>query len=248
MEVLIDFKANVPPWIRLNRVVRDIPSTYQNASGVSNDSNLHIPTNWRTVIQDEMKRRGLSCKCIRCREVGQTGNHRVEGSEPWLHVREYEASNHGREFFLSFENESFIFGFCRLRMSAEDDALGHEVFPELKNAAMVRELHVYGELVPRSATRSNDRQVQHAGFGRKLLLAAEEIVRERFPKCEKLCVISGVGVREFYERQGWYRLRGDGYFLAKDVPRRPLLYVLPLVVASGLLVGSLIAIFLLRRS
>jgi elongator complex protein 3 len=201
-----------------------------------------------------MKRRGLKCQCIRCREVGQTGNRKVEGSDAWLHVREYEASYGGTEFFLSFENELFIFGFCRLRIPPASDVTGASIFPELKNAAMVRELHVYGELVPRSTKRSNDRQVQHAGYGRKLLQVAEDLVRDRFVHCTKLCVISGVGVREFYEKVGWYRQEGNGYFLARTIDRNsesPNVSILErqrrLVAGAGFLYAVVVAMELFRK-
>ena len=224
LEVLIEFKSNIPPWIRLNRVVRDIPTTYQCASGVVPGSDILLPTNWRLMLQEEMRRRGLRCQCIRCREVGQNGQQQTDqvgSSDPSLMVRAYEASNGGHEFFLSFENDVFIFGFCRLRVPPLGDETGGEIFPELAGAALVRELHVYGEIVPRSQRKQNDRQVQHLGYGTRLLQAAEEIVRRDFPQFKRMCVISGVGVREFYRRLGWNPIAGDGFFLAKEVAPLP---------------------------
>ena len=215
MEVLIEFKASIPSFVRLNRVVRDIPANYQCASGVKTGSEHLLPTNWRNMVKDEMKKRRLTCKCIRCREVGSVG--KVVG-DPTFRCLPFEASC-AQEYFLSFENSQNIFAFCRLRVPKLCDNTAVEIFPELSKSALVRELHVYGELVPRSQKKINERQVQHSGLGTKLLLEAERIVKEHHPHCERLCVISGIGVREFYRSLGWRNIDGGGQFLAKDISR-----------------------------
>lgn len=215
LEVLIEFKQNVPPWIRLNRVVRDIPGTYQNASQVKDEH--FIPTDWRNRLQAEMRERKIKCRCIRCREVGPGTNRGT--SEPELMVRPYNSSRGGQEYFISVENDNVIFGFCRLRVPRTLD--GVDVFPELQSAALVRELHVYGELVPHAQkTQTNERQTQHGGIGKKLLGEAANIARSHSAKLDKLVVISGVGVRRFYMSQGWAPLPGQGHFLYKSLKPR----------------------------
>ncbi|KAH9261233.1 hypothetical protein BASA81_000937 [Batrachochytrium salamandrivorans] len=211
MQVLIEFKTSIPPWIRLNRVVRDIPDMYQDVCGVSDEG--HLPTNWRNTLQQEMTNRGVKCQCIRCRECSGSG---VDASQARLMVRSYAASQGGTEFFLSFETEQHIFGFCRLRIRGPPCGEA-EAFPELANSALVRELHVYGLLVPTGAARTTNTQAQHGGFGKRLLLECERICAQY--DVDKLCVISGVGVRAFYKSQGWYALQGEGQFLAKDLAR-----------------------------
>lgn len=59
----------------------------------------------------------------------------------------YTASG-GMEYFLSFEtsDEKVVFGFARLRLSEESGICGEHTFPELRNTALVRELHVYGQV------------------------------------------------------------------------------------------------------
>lgn len=211
MQVLIEFKTAIPPWIRLNRVVRDIPDMYQDVCGVSDEG--HLPTNWRNTLQQEMASRGVKCGCIRCRECSGSG---VDASQARLMVRCYPASLGGTEYFLSFETGEHIFGFCRLRIRGPPRG-EVEAFPELASSALVRELHVYGLLVATGASRTTSTQAQHGGFGKRLLLECERICADL--NVRRLCVISGVGVRPFYQSQGWYALRGEGQFLAKDLPQ-----------------------------
>jgi len=112
IEALIHYKKNVPKRRRNNRIIRDIPTTY--IIGGYDKPNL------RQIVQDEMKRRGLSCKCIRCREVR---DQETDLSFARLDVQEYTASN-GTEFFISFENSdsTIVYGFIRLRLSANAGA------------------------------------------------------------------------------------------------------------------------------
>ena len=139
-ELLMRVKARVHPWIRLNRVVRDIPIQYVSGG-------LDVP-NLRQDLLREMGERGWACKCIRCREVGDRA---AEVGVPSLVCRGYEASG-ASEYFLSFESadRSIILGFVRLRHrppAAADDDAEEEAFPELRGAALIRELHVYGQLI-----------------------------------------------------------------------------------------------------
>jgi len=187
-------KAKVHPWIRLNRVVRDIPSQY--ILGGINSPNL------RQDILSVMKRRGTPCRCIRCREV-KDNQDAIRSSE--LCIREYEASN-GKEYFISFEtpDRMTICGFLRLRiprLSGPPDGASHEteIFPELQGCALVREVHVYGTLIPTSD--QNASAAQHVGFGRRMLEEAEVIARRH--GLYKMAVISGVGARNYYKKFGY---------------------------------------------
>ena len=143
-ELLVRVKARVHPWLRLNRVIRDIPNQY-----IMGGNSV---TNLRQVLQQRLKDRGQSCKCIRCRELR---NQRLpQGVEVRLFQREY-ASSGGRELFLSFEttDEKIICGFLRLRLSRGAGLNG--CFPELDGAALVRELHVYGKMRPVGSDRAS---------------------------------------------------------------------------------------------
>lgn len=198
-ELLIYVKTAVHPWIRLNRIIRDIPSTY-----FVNDSGMK--TNMRQLLQDEMTSRGLKCRCIRCREVK---NGHVTGFE--LKIRKYPASL-GQEYFISYEHEDKIFGFCRLRI-IDFDCNGKnknqkqnkkQIFPELEGLGLVRELHVYGKVVG---------QVQHKGLGTQLLEEAEKIAESH--DLNGTAVISGVGVREYYRKRGYTLIEPYGYMIKR---------------------------------
>lgn len=200
-ELIMDVKMKVHPWIRLNRVIRDIPEMY--IEGGNNC--VHM----RDLLQKELVKRGKYCACIRCREVGLK---KVKKNEAELKYRIYEASE-GLEYFLSFEtgDEKNIFGFLRLRLTDNAGYIGKKlVFPELEGAALIRELHVYGQAVPVGS--DSELKVQHYGFGRRLLEEAEKIAKDE--GYEKIAVISGVGVRNYYAKFG-YVLTGVGQYMIK---------------------------------
>lgn len=208
IELLMEVKAQVHPWIRLNRVIRDIPSQY--ILGGMDEPNL------RQVICNRMIKAGKPCGCIRCREV-KTDDQAISVAE--LIVRKYRA-NDGDEYFISFEtpDRTKICGFARLRISSDP---GAGIFPELVGAALVRELHVYGQLV--AAGEKNKKlvdaddevsQAQHIGFGTQLMMKTEEIARANGYK--KVAVIAGVGVRNFYRRLG-FEVEGEGELMIKHL-------------------------------
>lgn len=216
IDLLMDVKAQVHPWIRLNRVIRDIPSQY--ILGGMDEPNL------RQVICNKMIARGTPCKCIRCREV-KTDDAAIASAE--CVIREYEA-NEGAEYFISFEtpDRSKICGFTRLRLS---QSAGGGVFPELEGAALIRELHVYGQLVAAiakskkaavdaAASDAEGSHAQHTGFGTQLMMKAEEIARAHGYK--KMAVIAGVGVRNFYRRLG-FEVEGEGELMIKHLKELP---------------------------
>ncbi|PSQ58988.1 tRNA uridine(34) 5-carboxymethylaminomethyl modification radical SAM/GNAT enzyme Elp3, partial [Halobacteriales archaeon SW_7_71_33] len=113
----------------------------------------------------------------------------------------------GREQFVSFEDRErdLLVGFCRLRFPNDP------VRPELGDAAVVRELHVYGNETPLRAEGASEGDWQHRGYGRRLMEHAEKLAREA--GYERLAVLSGVGVRQYYEQQlGYHR---DGPYMSK---------------------------------
>jgi len=94
IDLLARTKAEVHPWIRLNRVIRDIPEV----SIIAGNQN----TNLRQCIFEELKKLGKSCRCIRCREV-RDWPETPDGLR--LRVREYRSSG-GTEFFISIEGSN----------------------------------------------------------------------------------------------------------------------------------------------
>ncbi|MBI5797883.1 tRNA uridine(34) 5-carboxymethylaminomethyl modification radical SAM/GNAT enzyme Elp3 [Candidatus Woesearchaeota archaeon] len=186
IKLLAEFKPKVPEYVRIMRIQRDIP-TKQTIDGVDK-------TNLRQMLQEYMKKQNLSCSCIRCNEI------KSPITNPELQVLEYTASQ-GKEFFISLKQGKEIIGFCRLRFPSQ--SLRKEI---TKDAAMIRELHVYGNAIDINKKGT----IQHKGFGKTLLQKAEDICKEN--KKDKLLVISGIGVREYYKKLGYTQ---DGPYVSK---------------------------------
>ena len=184
IKVILFAKTNIFPWIRLNRIVRDIP----NINILGGNSNVNL----RQVILARMKKQNQTCDCIRCREVKEKPKGKTV-----LVVREYNAIN-ATEYFISIESPDYktLYGFIRLRINQNNDNL---IYKELEDCSFVRELHVYGQLIKHDKNDKN--KIQHSGFGRKLLKKAEEISYTHGFK--KVAIISGVGVRQYYEKNGY---------------------------------------------
>lgn len=191
VDLLVELKSLVPRWCRVMRVMREIPPSYL----VAGTKRIDL----RNVVLGEMRKKGLRCQCIRCREVGfalrqgRITQAEIASDDVKLNRIEYGASD-GTEIFLSFENsKDVIFGLCRLRLDGN-------------GTAFVRELHVFG---PEVGIGVESERVQHKGLGAALMKEAERIAKER--GCNRLGVISGVGVREYYRNLG-YSLE-DGYMV-----------------------------------
>lgn len=204
---LIDLVARilalVPPWTRIYRVQRDIPMPLVTA-GVENG-------NLRELALSRMNDFGTTCRDVRAREVGiQEVHHKVHPDQVELIRRDYMA-NGGWETFLSYEDpkQDILIGLLRLRYCSEE----YTYRPELtsQQSSLVRELHVYGSVVPLHS--KDPRKFQHQGFGTLLMEEAERISREEHGS-EKLSVISGVGVRNYYAKLGYYL---DGPYMSKDL-------------------------------
>ncbi len=189
-KMIAEFKQFIPEYCRIMRVQRDLPH-YQVDAGVTKP-------NLRQLIETKTKELGIKCRCIRCREIK---NAKLEN--PQLIVREYEASK-GKEFFISFEDQDKIIGFCRLRFPSR--FLRSEI---TKDSALIRELHIYSTAL---SLGKKGESAQHKGFGKKLLEKAESIAKEN--KKNKIVVISGVGVRDYYRKLN-YSLEGP--YMVKSI-------------------------------
>ncbi|MFB6301877.1 MAG: tRNA uridine(34) 5-carboxymethylaminomethyl modification radical SAM/GNAT enzyme Elp3 [Haloferacaceae archaeon] len=198
-DLVAEIMDELPPYVRLQRVQRDIPADFIDA-GVQK-------SNLRQLAAERADERGIDVRDIRAREAGLSDRDpdpdRVE-----LDVLEYEAAG-GREHFLQFTDPvtNLLVGFCRLRYpsyshAAPDGPTTDHVRPELADAALVRELHVYGS----EAALGRDGAWQHRGYGRRLVRAAEDRARE--DGFGKLTIISGVGVRRYYREKLGYRQDG----------------------------------------
>ncbi|MBT7358976.1 MAG: GNAT family N-acetyltransferase, partial [Thaumarchaeota archaeon] len=197
INVLTESKKIIPKWVRIMRVQREITT----------DEIVDGPKmgNLRQKVQQELEKQGTSCKCIRCREAGL--NNKKEFTELKLERIDYDACG-GKEVFLSFNDENDLtYGFLRLRKPSQN---AHR--PEITHkTSIVRELHVFGKAI--GIGEQEEFSIQHQGIGKKLMMKAEEIAATDLSS-DKLCVISGVGTREYYRKLNY---KNNGPYMAKEL-------------------------------
>jgi elongator complex protein 3 len=215
IRLVAECKAMIPPYCRVNRVFRDIPA--DDIVAGSKRSNL------RQLVHQHMSAHGLSCRCIRCREVRGAP---VDGGSLRLAGLSYDTSS-TTEHFLSYETrEGKLAGFLRLSLPARNTAGAGEhrsaglaerpcpgrveesvweALPEIAGTAVIRELHVYGPAL--GIGKASAGEAQHLGLGRHLV--AEAMRRARAAGYDRLVVISAIGTRTYYEGLGF--TRGDLY-------------------------------------
>jgi elongator complex protein 3 len=186
--LIADLKTGIPRYCRVNRVIRDIPSTHVVAGNKR--------TSLRQDVQAELVRRGTRCSCIRCREVR---GEKVESRSLRLDDLAYPADG-AEERFLSYVTpEDRVAGFLRLSLPGPDSpATGLQ---DLEAAAIVREVHVYGQSLPVGAEQSG--AAQHSGLGTKLLAEADRVARRRGYR--RMAVIAAAGTRQYYLERGYER-------------------------------------------
>lgn len=240
-DVLTYYKTRVPPWVRIQRVVRDIP-------GKSIEAGYHKISNLRQILHAKMKAKGLKCNCIYCMEADK-----YMGT-PILVKRTYWASGgleihlsveaHTMNFYQAFQYYWFMFwecvkglfywafgmraftiswsgnletyvglyGFLRLRIDPDP---GGDFVPEINGCALIREVHVYGQSlgVGSLGSGTETQSGQHRGYGRQLVTAAENIAAQH--GFHEVAVIAGVGTREYYKNKCGYTL--DQYYMKKSI-------------------------------
>jgi len=201
--LLIKMLKTVPEYCRVMRIMREIPPAYLTAGTERIDL--------RADVEAYLRKRKVKLKEIRFREIGFALRDKRKKEEIDTKIRikkiEYRASG-GKEIFLQAVNsQNILFGLLRLRLTKE------QFLPELRNAALIRELHVYGK-AEEIGKKPKD-GIQHRGLGKKLMKEAEKIVEKESGKynIKKIAVISGVGVRKYYEKLG-YRLEKN-YMIKK---------------------------------
>ena len=183
--LIADLKTTVPRYCRINRIIRDIPSTYV----VAGNKNSSL----RQDIQREMQQRGIRCECVRCREIRRL---KVTPKNVSLHDLVYHPA-YAEEHFLSFDTENDqLAGFLRLSLPEDTRRTG---LSDLRDAAIIREVHVYGQSLEVGEEREGI--AQHSGLGTRLIEEAERIARSK--GYQKLAVIAAVGTRAYYAGRGF---------------------------------------------
>ncbi len=193
-KVLKNIKKITPPWVRIDRLVRDISKQWVSSGTYT--------TNIRQVILQELEKTNQPCQCIRCREIKDS----VHSKSLTLKKIIIDTLG-GKEYFFSFESKGKLYSLLRLRLPSKNQPV---LFKALKNAAIIREVHTFG-----SALALNEYQqskTQHQGLGKKLVKEAEIICQKKGYK--KLAVISAIGTKEYYSKLGFKK---EGLYMTKDI-------------------------------
>jgi len=202
--LIVEVKKIIPPWVRVMRVQRDIPA-YLIEAGVKR-------SNLRQLVLQKLRGQQMRCRCIRCREVG----HRLlmdkvkPNSDNIKILTIKEKASGGEEIFISAEDpvNDVLVGYLRLRIPSEK-AHRPEIIPDI--TSIVRELHVYGSLVP--VGRHVAKAWQHKGYGGILLSEAKKISKEDYDR-RRVVVISALGTKQYYKRFGYDY---DGPYVSKHL-------------------------------
>jgi len=205
-ELILEVKKMIPPWIRIMRVQRDIPAPLIEA-GVDR-------SNLRQLVLRRLRERGVQCRCIRCREAGHRwlrDKVKPTPDDVEILIAKEEAAE-GEDIFISAEDTArdILIGYLRLRIPSEK-AHRPEISPE--TTSIVRELHVYGPLVP--VGERSAKAWQHRGYGEALLSRAEQLSSEDYDR-RKIVVLSGLGAKQYYKRLGYDY---DGPYISKMLER-----------------------------
>ena len=200
VELISNVKKIIPKWVRTMRIQRDIPSTLIEA-GVQK-------SNLGELVYKKLEEDNVSCKCIRCREIGHKKTDENYSLDDFKLFKETYTACGGEETFISIEdkNEESIAGFLRFRIPSDK-----KFRPEITdNTALIRELHVYGNMI--RIGDKNPKIGQHTGFGERLLKEAEDIAVDK--GYEEIAVISGIGSRNYYRKFGYVK---KGPYMSKKI-------------------------------
>ena len=192
VELITKVKAILPKWVRTMRIQRDIPSTLIEA-GVKK-------SNLGELVYNNLEKEHINCQCIRCREIGHKKTSREYTLDDFELFSESYTACEGVEHFLSIEdiNEESIAGFLRLRLPSKN----HFRDEITDTTALIRELHVYGNMIKIGG--KNPKIGQHTGFGEKLLKEAENIAVDNGK--DEVAIISGIGTRNYYRKFGYEKV------------------------------------------
>jgi len=195
--VLTEVFKNIPRYCRITRVIRDIPST-DIVEG-------NKKTNFRQIVEQKLEKVNVKSKDIRAREIR---GKKVEFEDLELGVTEYETKV-SKEYFIEYiTRDDEIAGFLRLSLPKKPPFLD-----EIKDSAMIREIHVYGQSV--QIGKKGRGRAQHIGLGKNLMKKAEEIAKSEDFK--RISVISSIGTREYYEKYGFERIKNRILYQHKDI-------------------------------
>jgi elongator complex protein 3 len=200
INLLVKMNQIFPKYVRVTRLYRDIPAN--RILGGCKISNL------RQIVDKEMLKKGIISNDIRAREIKDI---EVDIADLKMNVMEYKSSE-GQEFFISFDypEKNKLCSLLRLRFSSYSLNGKQHFIKELDGCAIVREIHTYGEQI--KISKSDHGASQHLGLGKQMLAKAELIAKKSGFK--KIAVISGIGVREYYRKNGYQQI---GTYMIKNI-------------------------------
>jgi len=184
LNLFVNILPTTPRYARLTRIVRDIPAEEILSGNKS--------SNFRQIAEKEIERLGKKIQDIRSREIR---NESVSWDSLELEVIKYDTSV-SKEYFISYKTKDTdkICSFLRLSIPKRNTYID-----ELKDSSIIREVHVYGNVV--NIGEYSKGESQHLGLGKKMLQIAEDISKKEGFK--KISVISAVGTREYYHKRGF---------------------------------------------
>lgn len=204
VKMMVKVKSEIPPYVRINRLKRDIPDAYS-LGGITDSLG-------RNLIKSVMDKHNLKCRCIRCNEAKKQS---IDRDSVYLEIYKYRASGADEYFIYYTTYEKHVIGFIRLRLDenagyftkyGKDGKIRSNslLFPEIEKCAMIRELHVYGDVmkVSNSSKSKSDslyEKQQHTGYGMRLV--ANAILLAKVHGFSKISVIPGEGVKEYYKNK-----------------------------------------------
>lgn len=238
---ILTFYTQIHPSIRTNRIIRDLPSKVLLGGTMRLGMRSEIERDIDTLglVATCIRSREIGNH--------KNVNLHMHLKEPELRVLEFESSGGSEYFLSyehtysdNKGSRSILFSFLRLRLSKNAGCTdkGKVIFPDLCNTALIRELHTYGPVTPCKENQglytSDEGAIggpkisnllmrssaeldisQHKGYGKKLLQKAEEIAFNNGYK--KIAVIAGIGVRNYYRKQGYIHDTSNGCFQLKHL-------------------------------
>jgi elongator complex protein 3 len=232
-DVLIYRQQITPKWVRVNRIQRDFrPACSGSRLGFTSDS---LTTNLGNEVTKLAEDAGIYCQCIRCCEVR---NQKYDVANIQYNIYPLIASG-AQEYFIAAEvprpNRNLLLGFIRLRLCHWTSVPEIEALAE-GQTAMIRELHVYGQV---NKVGSKDQKgAQHRGIGKQLLKIAEKMAVGA--SYDQMAIIAGVGVRDYYRKFG-YELR-DTYMI-KVLDSSCIYNTITMCITVGFVIMVLLVLF-----
>jgi elongator complex protein 3 len=242
--LIVECKKAIPPYVRVLRLIRDIPGESIVAGNMITNLRQVMQQKGvvcgcircrecreKTVSEDKIKLNILKYEAAGGFEyfisADSLDSKTLYGfcrlRLPFFCHSERSEESSKQEVFKSnvrlkstefFKSPCTIDPSLRYRSVQDDKKITDKNFSFLNSSALVRELHVYGELVPASPAEAARRRagvVQHSGLGQRLLKEAEKISEEN--NFKNIAVISGIGARGYYKKFG-YKMK-SGYLVKK---------------------------------